>query len=232
MTSLSKAALGFSAAGTTAAGALYMGGAFKGEEEKPVKTAISKLLKELNPKKRLIESSVQASDAIWKAAWKAYRTKNKDSKVGEDAWKLKGWTTRSNEAQITEEEAPSHFIQACSDNGKEEVIGINDDLYKEVLEFCTRDASIKDWISDAGRSAIGKEDTEGWKKTWKLYRAKNKNIAADQDTWKVSGWNPSTTSDDNVVEDFKTKCTSKLDLKSSDSSFDEEYPRVLEWCTK
>ncbi|AEW45126.1 hypothetical protein MHC_01300 [Mycoplasma haemocanis str. Illinois] len=229
---LTKATLGFSVAGTTAVGTLYMGGVFKGREEKPSKTVISKLLKQLNPKKKLIESSIPNSDVVWKAAWKAYRTKNKDSKVGEDIWKLPGWTSIASDTTISEEDAPSYFVQACSSHGEQQVDGVNNDLYKEVLEFCTRYASIKDWISDSGRKVIGSDDVEGWKATWKLYLEKNKEVAKGNDIWKVKDLDPAKASNDTVIDDFKAKCTSKLELKSSDSSFDEEYQRVFEWCTK
>ncbi|CBY92315.1 hypothetical protein HF1_03070 [Mycoplasma haemofelis str. Langford 1] len=231
MTSLAKGALGFSAAGTTAAGALYMGGVFKGEEDKPVKTAISKLLKEFHPKKRLIDSSVQTSDAAWHAAWKAYRTKNKDSVLGKDTWDLKEWTNRSGD--ITDNEnPPAIFVNTCSSNSQKEVLGSDDNLYKEVLEFCTRDASIKDWILDSGKKILGDGDNEGWKATWKLYIEKNKGIAKGSDTWQVKDWDPSTSTDANVSEEFKKKCTEKLEIKSSVNNFESEYSLVLNWCTK
>ncbi|AEW45156.1 hypothetical protein MHC_01450 [Mycoplasma haemocanis str. Illinois] len=232
MTSLTKVALGFSAAGTTTAGALYMGGIFKGKGEKPVKTSISKLLKEFNPKKRLIEPSAKTNDTVWKSAWKSYRAKNKDSKVGEDTWNLREWTDRAKGTEINEEEAPTYFVQACSSHGEQQVEGVNDDLYKEVLEFCTRDASVKDWILDSGKKILGDGDNEGWKATWKLYREENKEVVKGNDAWHLKDWDPKTSTDENVPEEFKKKCTEKLDLKSSDNNFESEYSRALDWCTK
>ncbi|AEW45132.1 hypothetical protein MHC_01330 [Mycoplasma haemocanis str. Illinois] len=231
MTPLAKVILGFSAVGTTTVGALYGVRVFKGLEEKPIKTSISKLLEKLNPKKRLIESSIQTSDAVWKAAWKKYRTKNKDSKVGEDTWNLKEWTNRS--GAITDNESPPDiFVRTCTSNSQKEVLDSNENLYKEVLEFCTRDASIKDWILNSGKSILETGDNEGWRDTWKLYREKNKGVAKGSDTWKVDDWDPNTSTDDKVSEEFKKKCVEKLDLKSSNDNFESEYALVLALCTK
>ncbi|AEW45116.1 hypothetical protein MHC_01250 [Mycoplasma haemocanis str. Illinois] len=227
---LTKCVLGLGGITVTAAGAAYAGGAFSSFKEKEL---ISKLIKTSNPDKREITTTT-GTDALWKAAWKMYRYDNKDKNPGEDVWKLNDWKKPDNETINNDVEAPTSFINECKSQLSKKTFGIESDLYKEVLRYCTRDTLVKDLITEnisgTGKQLLQDGDTSGWNAAWQQYLNDNKVKEKDKDKWKLSDWGSNSVSG-TISANFKSTCSSKSTSKAY-SVDNEDYKDVVSWCTK
>ncbi|CBY93146.1 hypothetical protein HF1_11380 [Mycoplasma haemofelis str. Langford 1] len=96
-------------------------------------TLVSDLIKEMAPNKELIPSG---STAEWKEAWKKYTSNSRNSKTAssDGIWKIEDWST-----QHSQPDAPTSFKTKCGSKAKEPSFETTDQLYLDVLEFCTKD---------------------------------------------------------------------------------------------
>ncbi|AEG72613.1 hypothetical protein MHF_0334 [Mycoplasma haemofelis Ohio2] len=223
-----KAALGMGAASVTAAGAAYAGGVFSPSEEKG--ELISKLIKTVNPDKRAITATA-GTDANWKEAWKRYREDNREKNPKEDVWKLESWVKPTSSSITNAEEAPAYFRSACTSRLSQKVSDVKSSLYKEVLEYCTRDTLVEDWVKDSGKSLREKGDgsSSEWKALWTKYREANKNKNSGQDEWKISKQQWTSVTEESAPEEFRNKCETESKLKAGKSS-EDSVKRVLAYC--
>ncbi|CBY92316.1 hypothetical protein HF1_03080 [Mycoplasma haemofelis str. Langford 1] len=229
MTALAKGASAAALTGTAATGGIYFGtDLFKNEN----KTAISSLIKNTNPEKRLITSK-GVGDDVWKKAYKAYREANKDNE--KDIWGLKDWTKPND--PIVETNATEEFISKCDSNSKAEVSNKDDLLYKQVLAYCTRDTLVSDLISEGNtgkklldKNVSGSDQDSGWQEAWKVYRTQNSSKGAGQDPWGLESWDTKKDKDE-LPNNYKDKCVEHAN-KPAHQLDDENYRNVLSWCTK
>ncbi|AEW45114.1 hypothetical protein MHC_01240 [Mycoplasma haemocanis str. Illinois] len=216
------------AVGTASAGAIYFGTDWFKKDPKSVKSSIASLIQKSNPEKRLLTSSEQPSDKAWKDAWAKYRNQNKES----NPWGIASWTRVDSNVQ-GDINAPSDFISKCISQNSSEVLNSEDPLYKEVLDYCTRDTLIKDLISTSKRLLVnsGSTDSEAWNTAWKAYKDKNTNNQQNKDKWTLSDWNQKY-GESSAPDSFKNKCIEKSSANAySGSSLVEDYELVSEWCT-
>ncbi|AEW45783.1 hypothetical protein MHC_04635 [Mycoplasma haemocanis str. Illinois] len=191
--------------------------------------SISDLIKTKNPEKRLI-SATAVGDGAWKKAWQAYRTANKSALVSEDTFRLSDWSgVISGEIKDTDD-AKQTFLDACFVNSKKKVLS-NSQLYKDVLNYCTRDTTISDLVTDSKKTVLSKEIQKSdpkWKAAWERYRLANKDLGTD--TWAASGFSSAKdNADQDALEGFRDQCESKL---SSSSIHDKNLlEQVKSWCT-
>ncbi|CBY92294.1 hypothetical protein HF1_02860 [Mycoplasma haemofelis str. Langford 1] len=219
-----KAALGVGAASATAAGAAYASGVFSPSDEK--KELISKLIKTTNPDKRIIIAS-SGDDPHWKEAWKRYR---EDNSPDSDVWKLKNWN-KSSTPVTSSETALSNFMSECASRLSLEISGVESNLYKEVLKYCTRDTLVEDWVKESGKSLRVKGDgkSQEWKDLWTKYRTANKDKDQGKDEWGIfkKKWTDITTED--APSEFRDKCETESKLKSALLS-EDSVQKVLAYC--
>ncbi|AEG72610.1 hypothetical protein MHF_0331 [Mycoplasma haemofelis Ohio2] len=227
--SLTKGILGTGVASATAVGTAYASGAFSSSEEK--RELISKLIGISNPERRIITAKV-GSDPYWKESWKLYRESNKNKNVGEDLWGLKDWKKPETDTINNDVEAPSSLMEECDSRLSSEVSGIESDLYKEVLRYCTRDTLVSDLVSETtGKtSLVDVDDSASWNKVWNLYTTHNNGRGKDQDVWSLNDWDQEK-GKPAAPQSFKTACKNKLTTKTGDKTH-PDYINFLSWCTK
>ncbi|CBY92287.1 hypothetical protein HF1_02790 [Mycoplasma haemofelis str. Langford 1] len=226
MTSVAKVASGVAAASTASAGGIYFGTDLFKSSNLPKKEKVSSLLKTTNPERRLI-TATELSDSNWKITWKLYRERSKN--VEKDIWGLDGWSKPTSDVQL--ENTIQSFIDACSSKQDLEVVDANDDLYKQVLDFCTRETLVKDLVSETSgkTSLVGTDDSAGWNNAWKAY--KDSHSGKDgTDTWTLTDW---TTKKEKAEapQTFKDACSKKLETKTGDKKH-VDYVNFIGWCTK
>ncbi|AEG72612.1 hypothetical protein MHF_0333 [Mycoplasma haemofelis Ohio2] len=216
---LGKAIVGLMAGATATAGAVYFGTDLFKEEIS--KRTISSLLREKNPERRLLTSSIETSDQAWKDAWAQYRNKNKES----NPWGLK------NLSKITQDVPPDDFVSKCSFKSGLEISDDSDPLYREVLSYCTRDTLVSDLIVENNRTLLtSTSPSEDWQKAWEVYRTNNADKTQGKDAWQLTEWD-SKKNGNTHTSDYQTKCAEKAKVKAFDLN-SEVYKRVLAWCTK
>ncbi|AEW45074.1 hypothetical protein MHC_01040 [Mycoplasma haemocanis str. Illinois] len=218
-----KATLGVLAGGATVTGgAFFYKGIFSSKKDSVrSKKPISYLIKAFNNNKRLIKGAEKGDSAEWKAAWKLYAADYRNK--GENPFFLvqEKPTTDPNGS----ESAPKEFMDKCESLSREEVDNVNDSKYQNVLKYCTRDALVRDLISESGRLFFNGDD---WKQGWQSYVASNSQNG--EDTWKLSDWNNKKNESNYVSDELKKKCESKLSGKVDDEKGD--YQNVVNWCSK
>ncbi|AEW45094.1 hypothetical protein MHC_01140 [Mycoplasma haemocanis str. Illinois] len=226
---LVKSFLGMVGLGTAATGAIYFGTDLISRNSRKEMTPIRKLMQSFSPHKRLI-SGDNVSDQHWKDAWKRYRDGhlNKDS----DSWNLEGWT-RPTGSIGNSDNAPIHFIRACSLKADVEVENDRDPLYMQVINYCTRDTLISDLIKEKNpvKSLLSSSgDTSQWKTVWNDYKNTNPNKEQNGDKWKLSDWSTQKEAAD-APQSFKDECLKKSGTKTLEAQSDD-YLDTLKWCTK
>ncbi|AEG72599.1 hypothetical protein MHF_0320 [Mycoplasma haemofelis Ohio2] len=228
MTSVAKVASGVAAASTASAGGIYFGTDLFKSSNLPKKEKVSSLLKTTNPERRLITSK-ELSDSHWKTTWKLYIERERSKSVEKDIWGLNGWSKPTSDVQL--EDAIQSFIDACSSKKDLEVVDANDDLYKQVLDFCTRETLVKDLVSETSgkTSLVGTDDSAGWNNAWKAY--KDSHSGKDgTDTWTINNWSTEK-NNTNAPQAFKDECGKKLETKTWDKKH-ADYVNFIGWCTK
>ncbi|CBY93145.1 hypothetical protein HF1_11370 [Mycoplasma haemofelis str. Langford 1] len=189
---------------------------------------ISELIKTKNPNKRLITSQ-SLEDADWKKSWEDYRKANKNAKKGEDSFQLSDWSG-SITTDITDSTASQSLLNACSSNSKKRVVE-SSQLYKDVLNYCTRDTLISDLLKESGKTPLLKSEaanSAGWKAAWERYRIANKD--KDSDDWKLQDFNgQKNQASQQAWETFRTQC--ETNLNSKDISKSVFLEQVKDWCT-
>ncbi|AEW45113.1 hypothetical protein MHC_01235 [Mycoplasma haemocanis str. Illinois] len=212
--------------GATSAGGVYFGTDLFKSSNTPRKETIVSLLKSANPERRLI-TATDLSDSHWKTTWKLYRERSKN--VEKDIWGLNGWSKPVGDVQL--ENTIQSFIDSCSSKKDLDVFDVNDDLYKQVLDFCTRETLVKDLVSETlGKtSLVGVEDSEGWNNAWKSYKDSH-NGKSGKDTWELTDWEQEK-SKTGAPQTFKDECKKKLETKTGDKKH-VDYANFIGWCTK
>ncbi|AEW45098.1 hypothetical protein MHC_01160 [Mycoplasma haemocanis str. Illinois] len=224
---LAKVTLGALGAGTATTGVIYFGKGFLVSEHVKTTTSIRELLKSVHPYKRLISESLKGDSTEWKATWQTYRDKYKDK--DSNPFSLVNETVKSSDAN-----APSEFMSQCSSISKEHVVDGNDAKYQAVLNYCTRDALINDWIAErnSNKALLSETSEEAgkWKESWQKYKNANTDKEQSKDKWNLSDWG-SKHSDADAPESFKKECKKRYEAKTEASS-EDDYLNVLNWCTK
>ncbi|CBY93142.1 hypothetical protein HF1_11340 [Mycoplasma haemofelis str. Langford 1] len=189
---------------------------------------ISELIKTKNPDKRLITSQ-SLEDADWKKSWEDYRKANKNAKNGEDTFQLSDWSPITTE--ITSTAASQSLLNACSSNSKKRAVE-SSQLYRDVLNYCTRDTLISDLLKESGRTPLLKSEaatSPEWKKAWESYRVANKDKS--EDAWKLQGFDGQKNQEGQQAWDtFMNQC--ETNLKSKEISNSLLLSQVKDWCTK
>ncbi|AEW45084.1 hypothetical protein MHC_01090 [Mycoplasma haemocanis str. Illinois] len=193
---------------------------------KPTTHSIRDLLAVKNPEKRLISRSADGSSAEWKAAWKLYLSAYQ--KDGKNPFSLN--KEKPNEEPNGNENAPSEFMNKCEGLSGNMVVDKEDERYKNVLSYCTRNTLIQDLIQESGRTLL-KETGDDWSASWKSYREVNSGKEQNQDIWKLSDWNAKKGADSSISDDLKKKCKEKLESNAG-IQVDDDYQNVVKWCSK
>ncbi|AEW45131.1 hypothetical protein MHC_01325 [Mycoplasma haemocanis str. Illinois] len=230
MTTLVKSISLVALAGTGATVGVYFGtDLFMVEKEKVKRISIFSLMRNVNPEKRLITVTA-VGDVDWKSSYKIYREQNKNNE--KDIWNLKGWSKSLDTTTLID--ATSEFLSACDANSKVEVSGKEDPLYKQVLDYCTRNTLVSDLIKEQNKgknlldtSGTGQE--EGWKAAWGVYRVHNKDKGGGQNPWGIGNWETEKEKED-LPGDYKSKCAEHA-KQPAHTLDDENYKNVLAWCT-
>ncbi|CBY93273.1 hypothetical protein HF1_12650 [Mycoplasma haemofelis str. Langford 1] len=212
--SVAKASLGLGAAsGAAGLGYLTSSHLFPDAEKK---IPISKLFEEQG---RTLLSKGSDNDQ-WTERWKAYVKEDKDP------WRLEGYSSKKSDSS----QAPEVFVNKCLSSSRLEVSGIDDPLYKQVVQNCSKEFKIDALVTEDSKITnlnITNGDEDGWKASWKNYLDDN----GDQNPWSLSDWQEKKSQADQFSSDLKTKCGTKKDERVFGSK-DPKFVSFVRWCSK
>ncbi|AEW45236.1 hypothetical protein MHC_01850 [Mycoplasma haemocanis str. Illinois] len=177
--------------------------------------SIEKLLIKSRPDKRLLRKGyagkTDGSQEEWKFVWKSYVNAHSGLANNPLAVELKN----------PDGNAPEEFRAACEKLFEEKVEGIDSEKYQLALQYCTRNAYVKDWIWEKGYQALSELNSEDgeWTNLWNAYKAES-NI-----------WSLSDHSNSNVTEEFKKRCGQE-GSKAASGYQDTTVLNVLKYCSK
>ncbi|AEW45841.2 hypothetical protein MHC_04925 [Mycoplasma haemocanis str. Illinois] len=137
MTLSMKLAVGLVVASSIGGGSYLGFKLFSTQKETKKFKKIASLISEL-PDKVLLNKSTEASVKEWKDAWKSYREANKTLQKGKDPWVLDSFSGNYSSGSINDENAPESFRNKCEELSNQEVEGIDDEKYGQVLKYCTK----------------------------------------------------------------------------------------------
>ncbi|AEW45827.1 hypothetical protein MHC_04855 [Mycoplasma haemocanis str. Illinois] len=159
----------------------------------------------------------------WNSRWKSY------VEGGKNIWNLKDYeSTKANTTTASES-----FIDKCISNSQIEVSGMEDPLYQQVVEHCSKEFKISELVNrNSGFTALstdGSSDEEAWKSAWQSYLDDN----ANSNPWELSksNWDSVKANRTSLPSDFKSKCKSKAD-ETAFWEKDSKFLNFTRWCSK
>ncbi|CBY93194.1 hypothetical protein HF1_11860 [Mycoplasma haemofelis str. Langford 1] len=154
----------------------------------------------------------------WKARWKTY------VQEGNNIWNLEDYETTKNDTN----KVPSSFMERCVSGSQSEISDIEDPLYKQIVEYCSKEFKFSELLERNSKFIILKttgEDEGAWKVSWQKY------LSDGGDIWSVGGIDGARSPDSAPPTDFKLKC----DVAQRGSVFWEKDPNFVNftrWCTR
>ncbi|AEG72605.1 hypothetical protein MHF_0326 [Mycoplasma haemofelis Ohio2] len=86
-----------------------------------------------NTSKQLLNSASDQDTSGWTAAWEVYRTQNKASDKGKDAWEFSDWDSKKDKTEL-----PADYKTKCDSKASIPAFKLDNEDYKNVLNWCTK----------------------------------------------------------------------------------------------
>ncbi|AEW45830.1 hypothetical protein MHC_04870 [Mycoplasma haemocanis str. Illinois] len=180
------------------------------------KIAISKLFEQEG---RTILSK-DSDEEQWKERWKAY------VESGIDSWKIADYE----KSKSNKETVPSSFKDKCMFNFQFKVSGIDDPLYQEVINNCSKKFKVSELVGSNSKITTLNTDTgqdAEWKSAWQNYLDDN----GDNNPLALSDWSSAKGRRDQLSNDFKNKCKAKVGEQVFGEK-DPSFSSFVRWCAK